>query len=341
MDYTLKEILETTKACKKVLGYIERNKEKISEFLKVDYSDILFAGCGSSYYLSQSAATTFSRYYKRSSSIPSSEVFIYPDTIFNKRKNLTCITSRSGETSESIIAAKHTKKRGSLLVITCNEESTLSKLADLKIISTDGKEKSIVMTKSFTSMLFGLINLAILSSNFGEEYLNNMLDAIDRSLKINTSNIINEIIDEQFTKFIFLGSGPFYGIANEGMLKIKEMAYNWSEAYSSLEFRHGPIAILDEKTLVTILLSNSGKNYEIKLIEDIKKLGGKTFVISKSKKGIENMGNYNYSIDSELGDYLITPAYLPILQLLAFYTAKNKGINPDKPQNLEYFVKLK
>jgi glucosamine--fructose-6-phosphate aminotransferase (isomerizing) len=144
-----------------------------------------------------------------------------------------------------------------------------------------------------------------------------------------------------FSHFVFLGSGPFYGIACESMLKMKEMALVPSDAFHSLEFRHGPKSILSRNVLVVQFLSDIAKAYEIDLLKEIKDLGGTTLLLCESTDSYPEMNtDYLLETGSRVNDYGRNVLYLPAIQLLAFYKALSKGIDVDTPKNLSHFVRL-
>lgn len=324
---------------KAVLKDVEVKRPKLLELFKRKPSNVIFAGCGSSYYLALSASSIFRKLVKVNAvGFPSSEVFLYPTTLSGN--TLLVSISRSGETTETVLATKFAKreKKAKVLAITCYEESELAKISDVKLVSPEGKEKSVVMTRSFTSMLVAAqVASAILSKN--EQFykkLNTLPEICKRIIKENNDLTKKIGEDGSLKKFIFLGSGPFYGTACESMLKMKEMALAWSEAYHSLEFRHGPKSIVDSETLVTFLLSDSARSYEVNLIKEIRSLGTKVLTICK--RPVES--DYAVKIGSALNDFSRVPLYMPITQLMAYYKAVSRGLNPDMPEKLSQVVRL-
>ncbi len=340
MSVTLNEISEQPYAIKKVLEDVEGKKEAILDLFKEPFDNVIFIGCGTSHYLAMSASSVFKKITKkRSETLPSSELFLYPPK--SLEKSLVIPISRSGETSETVMAANYAKKnrKSKILAISCYEGSNIVKESDLAVISSEGKEKSIVMTKSFSSMLVAAqaISTVVAGDNQFLDELTKIPKIVEDIMK--KSQSLAEEISTTLTleKFVFLGQGPFYGTACEAMLKVKEMAIAWSEAFHSLEFRHGPKSIINEKTLVTMLLSDSAKKYETDLIKEIRALGAKVLTVCE-KEGVES--DYTLAIESQLGEFARIPIYMPILQFLGYYQALKKGLNPDVPKNLTQVVKL-
>ncbi len=133
-------------------------------------------------------------------------------------------------------------------------------------------------------------------------------------------------------RFYFLGSGPRYGLACETNLKMKEMTLTDSEPFHFLEFRHGPISMVDSTTMVIGLLSEVNQVYEIAVLEDARQLGGQILTLGEANMDIE--------FSAQLPEPVRNVLYLPVLQLLAYYRALAKGLNPDRPHNLEMVIKL-
>jgi glucosamine--fructose-6-phosphate aminotransferase (isomerizing) len=137
----------------------------------------------------------------------------------------------------------------------------------------------------------------------------------------------------------FLGSGPRYGLACEAMLKLKEMSLTTSEAYHSLEFRHGPKSMVDEGTLVVGLLSDEAREAETAVLNEMKELGATILILAESGEGL-SWADYVVSFESDLPELARLPLFLPVLQLFAFYRSVRKGLDPDAPRHLDAVVEL-
>jgi glucosamine--fructose-6-phosphate aminotransferase (isomerizing) len=133
-----------------------------------------------------------------------------------------------------------------------------------------------------------------------------------------------------------------YGIACESALKLTEMSVSYGQSFHTLEFRHGPKSIVSKKTLIVFLLSESGYEAEIEVLEEVKKLGGTTLVIANRA---EARARAAADLLVELGaDEVPEIARLPLYviggQLMGLYTGIKKGHDPDKPRNLSRVVVL-
>jgi glucosamine--fructose-6-phosphate aminotransferase (isomerizing) len=133
-------------------------------------------------------------------------------------------------------------------------------------------------------------------------------------------------------RFYFLGSGPRYGLACETNLKMKEMSLTHSEPFHFLEFRHGPISMAGSSALVIGLLSEVNREHEAAVLRDAQRLGGQILTLGEADTDI--------TFGSDVPEAVRNVLYLPVLQLLGCYRALAKGLNPDRPNNLEAVVKL-
>ena len=139
-------------------------------------------------------------------------------------------------------------------------------------------------------------------------------------------------------RIVYLGSGPYYGLACEGMLKAKEMGLAWSEAYHFPELRHGPLALVDERTLVIGLLSDAGGRVEQAVLADARELGAITLAIGDQPP--DDLARHTIALRTGLSDQARGALYLLPLQLLAVELAHARGLDPDAPRHLQPAVVL-
>lgn len=304
---------------------------------------VLFTGCGTSFYLAIAAA----RYYQSATgevavAVPASELFLHTDThiLSNKKYNIIGI-SRSGTTSEIIMALEHLNGSENIrtMAVTCNGDTPMAEVANEVIALNDISEKSVVMTQSFSNMLYALQLYAAKISQRVE--LMNQLEKIPALVKTALGNGEQlKQVTEDLTKkrFIFLGSGAYNGLAKEATLKLKEMTQTECESYSNLEFRHGPISIVDEATVVILFTQKETKDFDQALIKDIQKLGGFVGVIGIASADLE--ADLIIRLSEEIDDLNRLVEVVPYFQLLAYQRAIFKGYDPDKPRNLTQVVSL-
>ncbi len=347
-DATAKEIREQTDAWTAVLEDLPKNHSEVFDFCRdLHETEFVFIGCGTSYYLSLCAAAVYSGITgEKARAVTASDVFLYPESIFpQNHKFLGIPISRSGSTTETIWAAKYLKNELHIetLALSCNPKSDLVKISPRSLVAEAAVEASVVMTKSFTSMLL-MIQLLAAAKSRNQKYFANLkeLPAKGRAVINDFEGIAKQIAEnKELDYFIFLGQGPYYGLACESMLKMKEMSLSISEAYHSMEFRHGPISIIDHHTVVIFLMSDSGREHETRMLKDVKALGAKTVVVcERSAPEIKSLADYRVELNSGLSDYARLILYMPIMQLLGYHRAIGKGLDPDNPKNLTQVVIL-
>jgi len=343
--FTIDAIIEQPSVWKSTIKLIEDNEKEIrSFFTNIDH--VVFTGCGSNYYMSLASAVHFQHFTGiPSRGVPASEIFLYPVALFNGLTNVLVITlCRSGETTEVVKAIDFANNSAhcKTLYIGCYPKSTVAGMCSFNIAISEAQEESVVTTKSYTSMFLAVQMIAgIIGEN--KEYIQELKSLPDYGRKIidNFHKGIKSLSYDNFNQFVFLGSGPFYGIACESMLKMKEMALVPSDAFHSLEFRHGPKSILSNNMLVIQFLSDTARQYEVHLIKEIRSLNGKIMVIcEKSETAIKRNTDFLFEIDTKSNELARSILYLPITQLLAFYKASSKGIDVDTPKNLNHYVTL-
>jgi len=304
---------------------------------------VLFTGCGTSFYLAIAAA----RYYQSATgevavAVPASELFLHTNThiLSNKKYNIIGI-SRSGTTSEIIMALEHLNGSENIrtMAVTCNGDTPMAEVANEVIALNDISEKSVVMTQSFSNMLYALQLYAAKISQRVE--LMNQLEKIPAlvTTALGNGEQLKQVTEDLAKKrFIFLGSGAYNGLAKEATLKLKEMTQTECESYSNLEFRHGPISIVDEATVVILFTQKETKDFDQALIKDIQKLGGFVGVIGIASADLE--ADLIIRLSEEIDDLNRLVEVVPYFQLLAYQRAIFKGYDPDKPRNLTQVVSL-
>lgn len=354
--HTYTEILQQPREWRSTLEWAIQNREYIRDLFGEKERPVAFVGCGTSHYLGICASAIFAKIGGRMSRpVPGAEAFLFPDLYGiggagkAAKDTIMVFISRSGETTETILAQRYFKENigGKTAALTCREESTLAKEADYLLPAQGVDEKSVVMTGSFTSMLLLIAASAgIISRNNGYiDELGLLPDECARLISEYEEPVKGIIRENAIERFIFLGSGPFYGAANEGMLKMKEMTLSWSEAYHSLEFRHGPKSVINDNTLISYLISDSGFEYERVMPEEFKAYGALNLIFRTAgmaeKMELSSVGtDLVCTLGDGLSEYSRLIAIVPVLQLLAYYQALQKDIDPDSPKNLTQVVKL-
>jgi glucosamine--fructose-6-phosphate aminotransferase (isomerizing) len=310
-------------------------------------ADCLFIGCGSSYYISQAAAASWQLITGRPArAIPASELLLFPDLVLNARSQCQPIlVSRSGNSSEVVRAAEYLEKQRDLrtLAISCAQHQPLDEISSNTLYLLPADEKSVVMTRSFSSMLLGAQSLAAEVANC-REVADGILTIPDQVQVVLDSvhERIQEFVEKYtFDDYVFLGQGPLFGIASEGQLKVKEMSCSYAQVFHTLEFRHGPKAITGPETLITFLLSETGYEEERKVLGELKALGATTLVIAnQADESARQDADLLVELHLEAPECVRQVGYLVTCQLLGLYTGLKKGYDIDSPRNLTRAVIL-
>ncbi|MDI7275701.1 MAG: SIS domain-containing protein, partial [Anaerolineae bacterium] len=321
---------------------LQESRERLSALLFSQCWDgIYFAGCGSTYYLSLAAAHLHQQLTgQRTQAFPSSEIALFPAGVYPdvRQTVLLVAVSRSGETTETLQAAEEHRRRGlPVLAITCDADSRLAGLAEAAFVAQEAWEEAVPQTRSFTSMYLAAQFMAGLVAN-DQAFLRavEQLPAPGRDVFRRGADLAGELASQNWRRAIFLGSGPYYGLACEGMLKLKEMALAWSEAYHFAEFRHGPISLVDAETLVVGMLSDTGLEAERAVLEDARRLGALTLALGEHPTPQE--ATYALALESGLPELARGVLLLLPLQLLAYERALLQGLDPQRPRHLRQVV---
>ena len=263
-----------------------------------------------------------------------------------EKNTLFLVITQSGETADTLAAMREARRRGHKVLAVCNVVgSTIAREADGGIYLHAGPEIGVASTKAFTSQVTALTRLAVLlgrrrmlSSAHGHQILK-ALEAVPRQIEsiLQQEPKIKALAAkyQSAEDFFFLGRQACFPVALEGALKLKEISYIHAEGYPAAEMKHGPIALLDEKT-PTVILTPKDAMYD-KVVSNLEVVRArKSPVIAIATEGDE-------SIRSFANDVIHVPATLeqtfPLLavvplQLLAYHIAVLRGCDVDKPRNL-------
>jgi glutamine---fructose-6-phosphate transaminase (isomerizing) len=307
----------------------------------------LFVACGSSYYLSQLVAASWTRLLQTPcTAVPGSEFLFAPaETLRRTGARQVVLVSRSGQTTEVLRAATIVEQSNSIktLGVTCNSSSPLEKVCQHVLKLTWADEKSMVMTRSFTSMLIAFERLA--AAFAGDSELAASLDRLPAKthawLQGNADKIRAFGAKKRFVDFVFLGQGEHYWAAQEAALKMTEMSSSYAQVYHTLEFRHGPRSIASRDTLITFLLSDAAVEEEALLVRELKELGAATFVVANhATSALKRSSDLLIELEMDEPELARLAPTLISGHLLGAAVGLRKGLNPDAPRNLTRVVKL-
>ncbi len=346
--HTFAEILSQPQCWADCFQMLEERKELTTLLRETPRErEWVFIGCGSSYYIAMAAAATWKAVTAGNArAIPASEVLLFPSLALGDCSGYRpVLISRSGHTSEVIRAGEFFERQQNVptLAITCSPNTPLEEVSSATLPLLPADERSTVMTRSFTSILLGLQALATTYAGRADLYASLCsLPPKVKPLLENFSKRIKDFVEtHDFRDYVFLGQGPFFSVASEATLKVTEMSCSYSQCFHTLEFRHGPKAIVDPETLVTFFLSETGYEAERSVLEEIKGLGCTTLVVTNAA---DKRGRRNADLLFELGLDVpelarLAAAVIPA-QLLGYYTGLKKGYDPDQPRHLSRVVVL-
>jgi glutamine---fructose-6-phosphate transaminase (isomerizing) len=336
-QHTYQEIMSQPEAWEVTLEHLYTiQNDLVTFYANGHFEEIIFTGCGSTYYLSVAAATLAREAGIEARALPASELWLYPLSSYANKKTLLVAVSRSGETTETIRAVEAFKKsaRGSVITLVCYPKSALAKLGDVSVILEAGQEQSIAQTRAFTTLYLATIHLSMVWSKRQAELKNlQQLPTLCKRLLNNYAPISKRYGGNLgLERFYFLGSGSRYGLACELSLKMKEMTLSHSEPFHFMEFRHGPKSMANENTLMIGLVSEANYSQEQAVLSDMKKQGAHILSLGENKADI--------LLESDVSEIIRNVLYLPVIQLLAYERSIAKGLNPDRPSNLDAVVVL-
>ena len=344
---TLAEIFSQPQCWSASLGKLARGAElRAAVQLARPGAEWLFVGCGTSYYLAQSAASSFNHLNLPAQAVPASDLLLYPGlTLHAGRHYVPVVISRSGRTSEAVRAARMLEKDHNLrsIAITCADGQPLESECTVTLKLLDADDQSTVMTRSFTSMLLGLQYLAATVSGdhaFGGTLLE-LAQQVEPLMKDTPQRLQSFVEARSFSDFVFLAQGPLFGIASECMLKVTESSCSYAQVFHSLEFRHGPKSIAGPETLITFLMSETSYNAELELLEEMKALGAATMAIAnRIDSRAQQASDFAIELGLQTPEYARPAAFAIWGQLYGVYYGIKKGLNPDSPKNLTRVVEL-
>ena len=342
---TYREIISQPEAWAETLTVGAANTGAIQAlWRRVSGRSLLFTGCGSTYYLSLAAGALARRKGAPGRGLPASEIWLGTDAVPHMGAGTVLVAvSRSGETTETLRAVETFRRSGgaAVIAVTCYPERALAGMADLVISLPAAQEVSVAQTRSFASMLLAcqLLIGAVTNDAGLADRLASLPDTGRRLIAEQAAFAERLGGDLALERFFFLGNGALYGLAEEAMLKMKEMSLSYSEGYHPMEFRHGPMSMADATALVVGLASDRARAQEAAVLTDMQGLGARTLAIAEDDDGLAN-ATYRVPLASGLSEDERLVLYLPVLQLIAFHRSIAKGLNPDQPKNLTAAVVL-
>lgn len=350
--FMLKEIYEQPKAIQETFMDRIKNDKIVFEDLGLREESfkkikrILMVACGTSWHACLIGKFMIESLAKISVEVDYASEFRYRNPIVNETDLIIAI-SQSGETADTLAAIREARSKGAKVLSVCNVVgSSIPRESDGVIYTRAGPEIGVASTKAFISQITVLyllgIYLAQIYAAWPEEHLKdriNSLKKIPEQIKymLDKKNDIIQCAEKHYSKLnaLYLGRGTNYPIALEGALKLKEVSYIHAEGYPAAEMKHGPIALIDNKMPVVVIAVKDDSYVKIKgNIQEIRSRGG--IVISIATEGdedIKKQSDHVIYIPKTSG--LLYPFLTVVpLQLFAYYVAKERECDIDKPRSL-------
>ncbi|WP_126032542.1 glutamine--fructose-6-phosphate transaminase (isomerizing) [Bifidobacterium castoris] len=353
-----KEIHEEPAAVQRTLfgrlddeGSINLDEVRIDEHDFKAIDKIIVIGCGTASYAGMVAKYAIEHWVRIPVEVELAHEFRYRDPILTPRTLVVAI-SQSGETMDTLMALRHAREQGSKVLAICNTQgASIPREADAVLYTHAGPEVAVASTKAFVAQITAAYILGLyLAQLKGTVFRDEIHQTLD-SLKAMPQKI-QWVLDTQpprvaraaehladANSFLFLGRHVGYPVALEGALKLKEIAYTFTEGFAAGELKHGPIALVDEgEPVVFIVPPARGRNIlhskVISGIEEVKARGA--FIIAVAEEGDKDVERYADIIFwRPQCPTLMSPLVDVVpLQLLAMDMAKQKGYDVDKPRNL-------
>ena len=354
-EITTREIYQQPDVWKEAFEAYQEKREEIAAFLqdiaaKHDYIKVILTGAGTSAYVGDTLVPYFKEVYDERkwnfNAIATTDIVANPQTYLKKEVPTVLVSfARSGNSPESVATVDLAKALvGELyqVTITCAAEGELALQAHgddrnlLLLQPAASNDAGFAMTSSFTSMMLTALlvfdpeEFSVKSKRF--EVLSNL----SRKVLDNAADV-KELVDLEFNRVIYLGAGPFFGLAHEAQLKILELtAGQVATMYESpVGFRHGPKSLINEDTVVLVFGTTTDytRKYDLDLVREVAgdQIARRVVLLSDQAFGLENVKEVALGCGGVLNDVYRVFPYIVYGQLFALLTSLKVGNRPDTP----------
>jgi glutamine---fructose-6-phosphate transaminase (isomerizing) len=351
--FTLKEIYEQPQVIRNALlsrfleeygtAIFEEHRSNFNELMSVQR--IVIVACGTSWHAANVGAYLLEDKARIPVQVEISSEFRYKNPIILPGTFAIAI-SQSGETADTLAAMRELKAKGAKVLAICNVQgSTIAREADECIFLRAGPEIGVCSTKAFTSQLVILSLLTLLLSRMrhmskqeGQEFISALKQLPNQVQSVlDNSSAIERIAKKyaNYDNFFFVGRRYMYPTSLEGALKLKEISYINANGYPAGEMKHGPIALINEDCPSVVLCTNKMTfDKLLSNIMEIKARHGKVIaIVEESENRVDEIADDIIRIP-DVSDELASIPVTVVMQLLAYYIAKERGANIDQPRNL-------
>jgi len=353
--FMIKEIHEQPATLRNTLRMQEHYLDLIATFLD-RANEVFLVACGTSYHACLAASYMFSKLaFLPTYPVYASEFVEQHGKSVNIDSTILAV-SQSGETADTLAAVTCAQQRAAtILGLTNVIGSTLTRVSRVYIGQQSGPEIGVAATKTFTSQLSVLAQLALRLSKKRGKISQDEMDALEERLE-NLPDIVDTIVQKQEKKakqlakkyknakvFFFLGRGISTATAYEGRLKLMEISYVPSIAFPAGESKHGPISLIEPGFPVVFICPKDGSHRTlISNIMEMKARGASIIaVVEEGDEEIKELSDDYIEVPKDIPEVLSPIPFSVPLQLLAYYMALEKGHNPDTPRNLAKSVTVK
>ncbi len=347
--FMLKEIFEQPKAISEtLLGRFSYDSKVIcSELssLNLDIDRILILACGTAYHAGLIGKYAIEQWSKIAVDVELASEFRYRKP-FLTPKTLVITISQSGETMDTLMAARHAKDLGAATLSICNTMgSSIARESDAVFYTHAGPEIAVASTKALLTQIVALKVIALYLAQNNKSLSGAQIAAIISEL-LALPNKVEEILEtveplremtrgfKDATSVLFLGRNVGYPAALEGALKLKELAYMHAEGFAGGELKHGPIALIEEGTPVIAILPPASSPIAEKMLSNIQEVrarGANVIAIADSSISLDVKNIIRIPSCDELLQSIL--AIVP-LQVFAYEMAVARGNDVDQPRNL-------
>ncbi len=307
---------------------------------------IQIIACGTAFYAGEIARYAFERLAGLPCDVEIASEFRYREPAVSQ-DTLAVAVSQSGETADTLASLTWCKRKGLKTAAVVNvHTSSMAREADVLWPTYAGPEIGVASTKAFTAQVAALLSLAVAAASargrIGADEVARLVKVLFEAPRLIAETLaddsgLREVAQElaKATDVLFLGRGQMYPLAMEGALKLKEISYIHAEGYAAGELKHGPIALIDEETPV-IALAPLDDVFEktASNLQEVAARGGPVVMITPENAPTPH-GAQVWRVDVPDCDPFVAPLVHAVpVQLLAYYTALQKGTDVDQPRNL-------
>ena len=354
-EITTREIYQQPDVWKEAFESYQEQREEIAAFLqgiaaKHDYIKVILTGAGTSAYVGDTLVPYFKEVYDERkwnfNAIATTDIVANPETYLKKDVATVLVSfARSGNSPESVATVDLAKALVDDLyqvTITCAAEGKLALQAHgdernlLLLQPAASNDAGFAMTSSFTSMMltallvFDPTEFAVKAERF------EVVSSLARKILDNAEDV-KELVDLDFNRVIYLGAGPFFGLAHEAQLKILELtAGQVATMYESpVGFRHGPKSLINEDTVVLVFGTTTDytRKYDLDLVREVAgdHIARRVVLLSDQAFGLENVKEVALGCGGVLNDIYRVFPYIVYAQLFALLTSLKVENKPDTP----------